>query len=270
MSKITVTTIAGLTSGGDANTVKIESGDTLAVQSNATVGGTLGVTGVTTTTGGITIPASTTVGLNFGSGTDLAQLAMQSGVSDRIALRTTHTSSYDNNPFIIYQPSGAAAQNDALVVNTGGQVTKSKNPAFLAYGQPTMTATSGGHGYFNSFANSGGTAQSFNNGGHYDNSTGKFTAPVAGKYMFGLSITRNQSYSGSDQLIYISKNSTGSGGAYVGSNASASQQYDQIQVHFIYSMAANDYAVATYYSGSGSFSTFASTPRNYFYGFLVG
>ena len=27
MSKITVTTIAGLTSGGDANTVKIESGD---------------------------------------------------------------------------------------------------------------------------------------------------------------------------------------------------------------------------------------------------
>ena len=31
MSKITVTTIAGLTSGGDANTVKIESGDALHV-----------------------------------------------------------------------------------------------------------------------------------------------------------------------------------------------------------------------------------------------
>ena len=45
MSKISVTTIAGLTSGGDANKVKIESGDTLQVESNATVGGTLGVTG---------------------------------------------------------------------------------------------------------------------------------------------------------------------------------------------------------------------------------
>ena len=45
MSKITVTTIAGLASGGDANKVKIESGDTLQVESNATVGGTLGVTG---------------------------------------------------------------------------------------------------------------------------------------------------------------------------------------------------------------------------------
>ena len=31
MSKISVTTIAGLTSGGDANKLKIESGDTLEV-----------------------------------------------------------------------------------------------------------------------------------------------------------------------------------------------------------------------------------------------
>ena len=48
MSKITVTTIAGQTSGSDANLVKIESGDTLQALSNATVGGTLGVTGETT------------------------------------------------------------------------------------------------------------------------------------------------------------------------------------------------------------------------------
>jgi len=267
MSKITVTTIAGQTSGGDANTVKIESGDTLAVQSNATVGGTLGVTGATTATGGITIPASTTVGLNFGSGTDLAQLTMQSGVSDRIALRTTHTSTGDNNPLIIYQPSGAGAQNDALVVNTGGQVTKSKNPAFLTYGAPTMSSVTAGHGYFYNFGN---TAQSFNNGGHYDNSTGRFTAPVAGKYMFGLSICRGESYNGNDQLIYIGKNSTGSSGAYVGSNASASQAYDQIQCQFVYDMAANDYAVGLFYVSSGTFSRYASTPRNYFYGFLIG
>ena len=51
MSKISVTTIAGLTSGGDANKVIIESGDTLQVDSNATVGGTLGVTGAFTSQG---------------------------------------------------------------------------------------------------------------------------------------------------------------------------------------------------------------------------
>ena len=54
MSKITVTTIAGQTSGADANKVKIESGDTLEVVSNATVGGTLGVTGATTVSGAFT------------------------------------------------------------------------------------------------------------------------------------------------------------------------------------------------------------------------
>ena len=56
MSKITVTTIAGLTSGGDANTVKIESGDAFNVVSGATtLGGTLGVTGVSTLTGNVGI-----------------------------------------------------------------------------------------------------------------------------------------------------------------------------------------------------------------------
>ena len=44
MSKITVTTIAGLTSGGDANTVKIESGDAFQV-----------VSGVTTLNGGVVL-----------------------------------------------------------------------------------------------------------------------------------------------------------------------------------------------------------------------
>ena len=38
MSKISVTTIAGLTSGGDANKVKIESGDTLHVPGHASIG----------------------------------------------------------------------------------------------------------------------------------------------------------------------------------------------------------------------------------------
>ena len=67
MSKISVTTIAGLTSGGDANKVKIESGDTLQVESNATVGGTLAVTG-TTTTAAITSSGRHDVNFN-GSGT---------------------------------------------------------------------------------------------------------------------------------------------------------------------------------------------------------
>ena len=154
-----------------------------------------------------------------------------------------------------------------MIINASGQVRKPNTPSFLTYGAPTMSSPSAGSGYFYNFGN---TAQSFDNGGHYDNSTGKFTCPVAGKYMFGLSICRGESYSGNNQLIYVSKNSTASGGQYVGSNASGSEAYDQIQCHFIYDMAANDYALGTFYVSGGTFSRFASTPRNYFYGFLIG
>ena len=50
MSKISVTTIAGLTSGGDANKVKIESGDDLEVVSGTTtLGGNTSITGDTAT-----------------------------------------------------------------------------------------------------------------------------------------------------------------------------------------------------------------------------
>jgi hypothetical protein len=59
MSKITVTTIAGQTSGGDANKVKIESGDTLEVVSNATVGGTLTTTGTATFQGDVNVGNTT-------------------------------------------------------------------------------------------------------------------------------------------------------------------------------------------------------------------
>ena len=72
MSKITVTTIAGQTSGSDANKVKIESGDTLQVETNATVGGTLAVTGNTSAStialGGRSFNAGATpLGVNFSS-----------------------------------------------------------------------------------------------------------------------------------------------------------------------------------------------------------
>ena len=160
--------------------------------------------------------------------------------------------------------------NERMKINPAGQVTKPNNPAFLAYGSPTMTNTSGGHGYFHSFANSDGTAQSFDNGGHYNNSNGRFTAPVAGKYMFGLSIARGEAYNGGNQLIYVSKNSDASGGAHLGSNASASQASDQIQCHFIYNLGANDFVVPLYYNGSGTFTRMSTTPRNYFYGYLIG
>ncbi len=220
--------------------------------SNATVGGTLGVTGATTLSSDVTIGDA--------SAADKKILFDGNAVDYHIGLD-------DSADSLIIGKGSALGTTTSMAINANGHITKPNLPSFLTYGTPTMTATSGGLGYFHSFSNSG---QSFDNGSNYNNSTGRFTCPVAGKYMFGFSISRNQSYSGGNQLIYIGKNGNTSGYAYVGSNASGSQQYDQIQCHFIYDMAANDFAVPLYYIGDGSFSTISSTPRNYFYGFLIG
>ena len=153
----------------------------------------------------------------------------------------------------------------SFIAHQSGYLTKPNLPSFLTYGTPSTTSVGSNHHYFHSFGNGG---ESYNNGSHYDNTSGKFTAPVAGRYAFGFSVWRAQAYSGGDQLIYINKNSYASGGAYVGSNASGSQ-YDQIEVHLTYNMAANDWvAPGLYYTGT--FSIQRSTPRNYFYGYLIG
>lgn len=154
----------------------------------------------------------------------------------------------------------------AATIASGGYVTNPNIPAFMTYGTPTVTSVGSNYYYVHSFGNSG---ESYNNGGHYDNATGKFTAPVAGRYMFGFSIWRAQAYAGGDQIISINKNDYGSGGAYLGTNA-AGDQYEQIQIHITYNLNANDWVAPGLYYGSGSFSIQSSTPRNSFYGFLIG
>ena len=158
---------------------------------------------------------------------------------------------------------GGVHHSEVMNISTHGYVTTAKVPAFLTIGSPTMTAASGGYGYFHSFGNGG---QSFNNGNHYNNGTGVFTAPIAGRYIFGGSIWRGEAYSGTDQLLYISKN--GYTGGNVGSNASGSQ-YDQLFITTVLYLAANDTAAFTYYK-LGTFTTQASTPRNTFWGYLIG
>jgi hypothetical protein len=114
--------------------------------------------------------------MNMGTGTDQWQLATQSSVSNRFALRSTHTTLGDGNPFIIYQPSSAGAQNDALVISADGIVRKSKHPIASVTDDRTSTINGdlNGTNFYNSIW--------ANQGSHFNASTGRFTCPVDGIY----------------------------------------------------------------------------------------
>ena len=138
--------------------------------------------------------------MNMGTGTDQWQLATQSAVSNRFALRSTHTTLGDGNPFIIYQPSAAGAQNDALVITPEGYITKNKQPAFGVRHQP-VTGVDCSSSPYRLFNNQVHTTQ-VNRGNCFNTSNGIFTAPVSGVYHFGITI-RFDGFSGNYAYVTI-------------------------------------------------------------------
>ena len=115
MSKITVTTIAGLTSGGDANTVKIESGDAFQVVSGAT---TLG--GATTIGGDLAVDtnvlkvdsSNNRVGINTTSPSDDLEITT-SADEKGITLKTTG----NIRPYLNLESNRSAAGNNLSQIN---------------------------------------------------------------------------------------------------------------------------------------------------------
>ena len=92
MSKISVTTIAGLTSGGDANTVKIESGDAFNVVSGATtLGGTASITGDVTISDDFKFTTGSSPTLGIGTLTPNRKLVVSGTNSTGAEISLTNT-----------------------------------------------------------------------------------------------------------------------------------------------------------------------------------
>lgn len=83
--------------------------------------------------------------------------------------------------------------NNALTIDSTGRVSLPQQIGFLAEGANSYVGyNSGATLAYNSVTSNG----QYNNGGHYDTSTYKFTCPVAGLYFFHASLYGNAVYSG--------------------------------------------------------------------------
>jgi len=147
----------------------------------------------------------------------------------------------------------------AMAIDTAGRVTKPYQPAFMA--QRTGGSSNPGQYAVYPF-----NTTYYNIGSHYNTSTYRFTAPVAGLYMFGMQLLTDNS--GNRVIVYLRIN--GSNGynttqAYEGS--ADTEEYNNVQINALFKLNANDY-VDTYIEDRNALYNSANG-QNKFWGVLI-
>jgi len=289
MSKISVTTIAGLTSGGDANKVKIESGDELdIVNGDLTVDtSTLKVDSSNNRVGMGTASPSRQVMISRsiadGSG-ELGIVSSDSSTSGALgnihfgnstdtslaSIRATADGATDSAKLEFNTEKTGATIETAMRIDSNGRVTKPLNPSFQAKG--------GNNAYVNTspipfptVSGSGISAGAHNIGSHYNTSTYTFTAPVAGRYIFHvhLGIIRQQQ-NGTQAYPTLLVNGSGVAYSYTKLEVTPSAaNYLTAHITQMVNLAANDAVKVNFNQNSGG-TYYNGNSESSFMGYLVG
>lgn len=169
---------------------------------------------------------------------------------------TAYVQTFDASPIVV-----ATNNLERVRVDTSGRVTLPYQPAFSVTGPYpgniyTISA-SAGTGYVINWQ-----GVYTNNGSHYSTATGRFTAPIAGRYLFIASLTAAGSYTGPE--LILRKNGSGVGANVIGYGGG----YATACGCWILTLAANDY-VDTYWQAN-NIGTAIDLTRMAFSGHLLG
>ena len=249
--------------GNTALTGNLNASGTSTLQGNATVGGTLGVTGASTFSGSIAKVSSglsADVDMHIKTASGNPQMRVESTGANYVTYSlknsarnySTQIRTDQSNSYVVRDETGGG---NRLLISTAGVVTMPSQPAFRA-SRTAGNYTSADTIVWNNVI--------YNQGNHYDNSNGRFTAPVAGIYQFNVmgSITANPANSGIHRAWI-----NGSAQADMFPIATSSASHISYSSSFVFNLSANDYvyitaASATWY-GTGNV-------HNHFSGFLIG
>ena len=144
-----------------------------------------------------------------------------------------------------------------MTITSQGYVTKPNNVLFHAEGGPNTVSN----------ATIVFTNRTYNVGGGYNNSTGKFTPPIAGYYAFYFQVYRNDDQSDANASFYY----TPSGGsAQQHSEArlrsAGAAGYAVLNSHMIHYMNLGD----TMHVYAGAPTIHCNSTLSYFEGYLIG
>ena len=133
-----------------------------------------------------------------------------------------------------------AADDKVLTLGYDGQVSKPRQASFAAY------KNGGGYSLSNQIFPLDSTKH--NIGSHYNTSNFRFTAPVAGRYMFTFYSILNSSINSGHYEIRVN-NSSGSGQSV--HFTTANSHWDHVSSSHILNLSANDYVTMWSVSGVG-------------------
>jgi hypothetical protein len=165
----------------------------------------------------------------------------------------------DTNSYLINNNGGInlrTAGLDRITVNPSGWVVTPYNPAFSAYN--TNAASAGQDIVF--------ATTTVNAGSCYNTSNGRFTAPVAGSYLFAYNALQQNGNTG-EYRHALYKNGSGVGGLRFIFFKDAAGWQSTYAYGIVY-LAVNDYATVRYESGAGVMYTDGNYSN--FSGHLIG